>query len=306
AEIPPLPGPIAALGHTHPLLGRIVRPQDGQPLTSAQLAHLAASHGFVLLGEKHDNPDHHRLQAWVIEALVALGRRPAIAMEMLDADQVAALAAYRAKPGADAAGLGAALDWSARGWPDWAMYAPIAEIALRANLSIIPANLTRPATRTIGRGGLDALEPPLRDTMAASPRFDAAQSASLADELRTSHCGKLPDSAVPRMSDVQWARDAQMAAALRDAVQAGAAASAVLIAGAGHVRTDRAVPWHLRQIAPLQKTLSVAFVEVSEGWNEPKEYGLSGRFDIIWFTARVDDQDPCTKFEGGLRRLRHP
>ena len=51
------------------------------------MADIAAARDFVLLGEKHDNPDHHRLQAWMIDALVARGRRPAIAMEMLDAEQ---------------------------------------------------------------------------------------------------------------------------------------------------------------------------------------------------------------------------
>jgi uncharacterized iron-regulated protein len=304
AEIPPLPAPSAALGQTHPLLGRIVRSQDGRSLTATEMARFAADHDFVLLGEKHDNPDHHRLQAWVVQALVALGRRPAVAMEMLDADQAAALTEYRARPGADAAGLGAALGWQARGWPDWAMYAPIAAVALGADLPIAPANPTRAATRSIGRGGLDALEPPLRDVVAASPRFDAAQSASLAEELRASHCGQLPDAALPRMSDVQWARDAHMASVLRSAGPAGA--TAVLIAGSGHVRTDRAVPWHLRHITPLRRNLAVAFVEVSDGRNDPKEYGLSDRFDILWFTARVDDQDPCAKFEGSLRRMRQP
>jgi uncharacterized iron-regulated protein len=304
AEIPPLPAPAAALGHAHPLLGKIVRAQDGRPLTASQVALLAAGHDFALLGEKHDNPDHHLLQAWMVAALVALGRRPAVAMEMLDGDQAASLAEYRARAGADAAGLGAAVGWQARGWPDWAMYAPIAEVVLTANLPIVPANPTRAATRSIGRGGFEALEPALRDMIAASPRLDPAQSASLAEELRASHCGQLPDAALPRMSDVQWARDAHMATVLRDAAQPGA--MAVLIAGSGHVRTDRGVPWHLRHVAPARKSLALAFVEVGDRRDDPREYGLSDRFDILWFTARVDDQDPCAKFEGSLRRQRQP
>ena len=32
---------------------------------------------FVMLGENHENEDHHRLQAWIVAALIGEGRRPA-------------------------------------------------------------------------------------------------------------------------------------------------------------------------------------------------------------------------------------
>jgi uncharacterized iron-regulated protein len=302
AELPPLP-PVppaeAPLDRTHPLVGTVVG-TDGR-LSPAQFIARAQDRDFVLLGEKHDNPDHHRLQAWVIDALVAAGKRPSIAMEMLDTEQSAALDAYRRKPDADAAGLGPALGWEKRGWPRWSLYAPIAEIALRAELPILPANITRAETRAIGRGGRDALTPELGAALAISPRYDAAQSASLTDELRTDHCDQLPEAALPRMAEVQWARDASMARTL-----AATVGPSVLIAGAGHIRNDRAIPWHLRHIAPGRSMLSVAFVEVRPGRTNPTDYSQSGLFDVLWFTARVDDEDPCVKFRDSLQRRRQP
>jgi uncharacterized iron-regulated protein len=306
AEIPPVPPASAPLGRDHALLGTIVRANSGERLTAPQFARIAADHAFVLLGEKHDNPDHHRLQAWTIDALVALDRKPAIAMEMLDDDQLAALTEYRSRPDADPAGLGAALNWQARGWPSWQTYAPIAASAFRAGLPILPGNLTRAETRTIGRTGLDALEPALRSRLESSPRLDSARKTSLTEELRASHCGQLPGSALPRMADLQWARDAQMATTLREAVRGTGSATAILIAGSGHVRTDRGVPWHLRETAPSQKALAVAFVEVAEDRNDPRDYGLADRFNVLWFTARVDNDDPCVKFGGSLQRPRSP
>jgi uncharacterized iron-regulated protein len=299
AEIPSLPAPAAPLDRAHPLVGQIVAP-DGR-LSAHALADRAARSQFVLLGEKHDNPDHHALQAWVIEALVASGRRPAVAMEMLDTDQSPALANYRKEVNADAAGLGPALGWEARGWPDWTMYAPIAAIAFRADLPILPADLTRTAIRTVGRGGVEALPPGLGNELESSPRYDAAQSESLADELRASHCGHLPEASLPRMMEVQWSRDANMARVLRSAGR-----PAVLIAGAGHVRNDRAVPWHLRETVPEQNVLSVAFVEVQPGQDDPASYSQAGFFDVLWFTARVENEDPCTKFRDSLQRMRRP
>lgn len=299
ADLPPLPAAEAPLDRAHPLAGAIVA-SDGR-LSPQQFVERAKDHDYVLLGEKHDNPDHHRLQAWVIEALVAAGKRPAVAMEMLDADQVPMLAAYRSRPDADAAGLGPAVGWEARGWPSWAMYAPIAAIAMQAGLPIVPADLSRAAIRSIGSGGVDAVRPGLATELESSPRYDAAQSQSLAEELRAAHCGHVPEGALPRMLEVQWARDANMARVLRNVER-----PTVLVAGAGHVRNDRAVPWHLRATVPRVKILTVAFVEVQPGREDPASYGQSGLFDVLWFTARVEDDDPCVKFRDSLKRIRQP
>jgi uncharacterized iron-regulated protein len=222
-------------------------------------------------------------------------------MEMLDGDQAPALAEHLQRHPADAAGLGAAVGWNERGWPDWSIYAPIAEVALANGLPIVPADLTRAERQVTGRDGITALAEPTRARLQRAPRFDARQSASLAQELRDSHCGQLPEAALPRMSNVQWARDAHMAAAMADS-----AAGAVLIAGAGHVRSDRGVPWHLRHLAPWRSLVVIAFVEVDESKREVAAYALAEKFEYAWFTARVDDADPCARFRDSLQRLRRP
>jgi uncharacterized iron-regulated protein len=82
----------------------------------AVMARLAAAR-FVLLGERHDNPDHHRLQARVVEQLRAAGRRPALVFEMLEVSQQAAVDEYLKRPDASAAGFGVALGWERTSWP---------------------------------------------------------------------------------------------------------------------------------------------------------------------------------------------
>ena len=54
---------------------------------------------------------------------------------------------------------------------------------------------------------------------------------------------------------------------------------------------------------------SVAFLEVDAGTTAPAAY--AARFgdgalplDYVWFTARVDEVDPCEKFKKPLERLR--
>jgi uncharacterized iron-regulated protein len=304
--LPPVPEAVAPLGRDHPLAGQIVRLADGANTSPDRLIMAAAAQDFVLLGEKHDNPDHHRLQAWVIEALAASGRRPAVAMEMLDSDQAPALATHLKRQPQDAAGLGSAVGWNARGWPNWSIYVPIADAALRAGLPIVAADMTGAERRTVGRHGVAGLEHEVRARLRPAPDFDPSQSRSLAQELRASHCDQLPEEALPRMIAVQWARDAHMATALIGATLLEEVTGAVLIAGAGHVRIDRGVPWHLRHLAPARTVAVLAFVEVDESRRGVDEYALAGKFEYAWFTPRVDDQDPCAKFRDSLQRLRRP
>jgi uncharacterized iron-regulated protein len=82
----------------------------------------------------------------------------------------------------------------------------------------------------------------------------------------------------------------------------------VLIAGAGHVRRDYGVPMYLASKMPDARVISLAFVEVSRGEPDPPAYAMQFQrqtlpFDYVWFTPRVDDQDPCAAFKEQLKKL---
>jgi len=76
---------------SHPLVGKIWDPRAARFVDEATLTAAIASADFVALGEVHDNPDHHLLQARLVRAGTAAGRRPALAFEMLTADQQPAI-----------------------------------------------------------------------------------------------------------------------------------------------------------------------------------------------------------------------
>src|SRR3989442_9183693 len=60
----------------HPLVGRIWDVKAGTFIPENTLVARLVASRFVLLGERHDNPDHHVLQAKLVRAMVAAGRRP--------------------------------------------------------------------------------------------------------------------------------------------------------------------------------------------------------------------------------------
>ena len=285
-------------GRDHPLVGRVWDVGAGRFLDPETLAARLAGARFVLLGEQHENPDHHRLQAWLLDRMIAAGRRPAVAFEMFTVDDAPKIARYLASGARSAAGLGDAVDWGRSGWPDWALYQPIADRAIAAGLSIGAANLGPATTRAVARQGMGALEPAFVARLHLDRPLDAATQSEMADEIREAHCGHAPEGMLSGMIAVQQARDAQMA----ERLAAAGADGAVLIAGSGHVRKDRGVPAFLAVLAPGVRVASVAFVEVQADARAPEAYAMP--VDYLWFTPRWDETDPCERFREPLERLR--
>ena len=105
----------------------------------------------MLLGEKHDNLDHHANQAAVVAALG--DQVSAVVFEMVGTDQQLDVVEFLASHPDDSEGLGPALDWADSGWPDWADYEPIAAAALDADALIVAGNVPRSTTRAIYKEG---------------------------------------------------------------------------------------------------------------------------------------------------------
>ena len=290
----------SSLERRHPLAGRILETATRAELTPRELIARLADARFVLLGEKHDNADHHALQAWIVEQL---GRRskPTVVLEMLDQDQRAELAAHRRDRPGDIDGLARVTRWSERGWPDWRIYRPIFAAAVRRGLPLEPGNLDRPTLARLRRGDIEGLTDPLVRRLLQAAPATPKQRESLAQRIRDAHCGFLPEPAVASLVDVQSARDAQLAAAL---VRGAGPSGAILIAGVGHGGRD-AVPRYLRAAEPNATIRSLAFLELSHERTRPREYlGAGTDLDFVWLTPRVDAEEPCVKYRHQLERLR--
>jgi uncharacterized iron-regulated protein len=301
-DLPDVPAFETPLHRDHPLVGQVYDVAGGATVAPDALARAAAEARFVVLGEQHDNPDHHALQAWVVRAMTAQGRTPAVAFEMIDQSQTPALEAYLNGHPDDAAGLGPAVKWEERGWPDWAAYRGIAEAALAADLPILAANPTPADTRGVGRQGFGALEADRVAALGLNTPLPDAQRDQLLTELREGHCNLMPKEAMGPMANVQRLRDAVMA----ETLIAGAEAQdrgAVLITGGGHARADRAVPWYLRQRLDDPEVLVVRFLEVRAGTDDPAAYlpdqpaGAPRAYDYLWFTPAAKRGDPCAELK---------
>uniref|UniRef100_UPI003BAC9D5B ChaN family lipoprotein n=1 Tax=Stappia sp. TaxID=1870903 RepID=UPI003BAC9D5B len=291
-------------GRGHPLVGKIWSPVSASFVEPADVSRAVAKARFVLLGETHDNPDHHALQAHLVSEATKReegdARTPSVVLEMLTRDLQPKVSAFMAE-GGTAPGFGPAVGWASLGWPDFAMYRPIIAAALKAGLPIVAGDTPRAERREVARKGISALGTERAMALGLDQSLGATAEGEMLDTLEQGHCGLMPRESLTPLVLVQRLRDATLAHAMIEADrQAGQ--GAILIAGSGHVRRDLGAPWYLASRAPDLssggQTISVAFIEVRDGENEPQAYaglgaGAPARFDFVWFTPRAARGDPC-------------
>ena len=259
----------------HPLVGKIWDARAAAFISPDELFARAARARHVILGETHDNPEHHRFQRVAFEALAARGPARLLAMEQFDSEYQDAIDAARAS-GADAEAVADAGHFDRKGW-GWPLYRPLVQFALERGWPLAAANLSRTEARAIvADPGRSALPP-------APPTVKAALERDIID----GHCGSAPEAKrLASMVEAQRARDARMAAVLKG--------PSVLIAGSGHARRDRGVPLYLAD----RDLVSIAFMEVEAGKTSPQDYfdSLAGgdSYDYLWFTPRAARDDPCS------------
>jgi len=285
---------VSALHRDHPLVGRIWDVRGARFTDEAALAAALAAADVVLLGETHDNVDHHLLQARLVRTVLGSGRRPALAFEMLATSQQPDVDAALARSPRDPDALAKAVAWKKSGWPDFELYRPIFQAGLDAGVPVIAANLPRKVVREVVSKGAGALDETLRARLARGEPLPERLLESLRAEMRESHCGELPEALLDPLILAQRARDARMAERIESAGRRGA----ILITGKGHARTDRGVPAYLGAEAPGRKVIAVAFVEVDPEVKEPQRYSEDGEtgplpYDYAIFTPGEKREDPC-------------
>jgi uncharacterized iron-regulated protein len=271
----------------HPLVGRIWSMSRSEYVTQDEVVSDLRAVAFVLLGEKHDNPDHHRLQGGLVQALAPA----AVAFEMLDhTDPV--------EQGTDPASLAAAVKWADSGWPPFEVYEPVFAATYTVGADVIAAHPTREEVRQAMNSGLESLPATATAGLQLDKPLQEAHRAELAAEIVASHCGHAPQEMQDMMIRAQILKDAWMARAMGQARQSRPG-TVVLIAGGGHTRRDRGVPHYLADSAR-----TVLLTEVVAGQEDPAAYDEGA--DYLWFTPRVDDVDPCEKYREQLHQMSTP
>ena len=288
AQLQPLQEWESPLYANNPLVGRIWHGTSEQFVEIQHLVNAIESASYLLLGEKHDNPDHHLLQLMVLNHVIEQMRVANVAFEMMDSDDQAALDQISQHNLTTLESLKAYLGWDEEGW-NWEFYGPLILTLVQAKIPLAAANIT------------DATMSQVYGEETSSERASILDEIGLQQlyvDIDESHCGLLPESQFPAMVRVQQARDYNMANNMA-ILELGKLS--VLVAGNYHVRRDVGVPnyllareSHLRR----EDIVVLSFMEVEQGEDDPASYLQESKtqpaFDYVWFTPAISNEDYCT------------
>jgi uncharacterized iron-regulated protein len=253
-----------------------------QTATVDEVIEAARQADIVILGEIHDNPEHHRNQAAITAAL----QPAALVFEMIPQANETEVNELRAK-GASGAEIAVALDWAESGWPDFASYAAILAAAPEARVFGAGQPMAD-VKRAMVEGAAGVFGPDSPAYGLDKPLEPAEQAAREALQA-AAHCDALPPELLPGMVEAQRFRDAGLADAALWARTMTGDGQVVVIAGSGHADKGRGMPAALAVAAPDVTVLSVGQFEA------PPEDPAA--FDAILLAPAPEREDPCAQLE---------
>ena len=303
--------------------GQLLRPDtqacETSPLQvlTRELTTVAKDGGIILLGEVHDNGEHHKVRAEIIRQVsAALAKdegeikRVPLVFEHIRTDQQTGLDQFQAF-NAEARRLGTPSDlfrflsWEKSGWPDQKIFTPLFEAAIAAKAPIIAGDPSKTAIRAVARSGLGSLDSDTLKTLRLDDSLAPPLQDALLAELVDGHCGLMPKDKLAPMASAQRYHDAHLASAtLAAAAEFG---TAIVLTGNGHVRADRGVPLYLSQMVPDKLVVTVVFVETTDGRIDPNSYAPKApdgkaAANYVVFTPRVARADPCDAMRAAMQK----
>ena len=299
-----------------PLIGKIYH-QSGREMSADEITKSLPKYDVIYLGENHDNRQQHQLQIKLIKELIALGKKPTIAMEFFHQAQTPILMSYvkgkaLKKPHQEKERfkkLRKQLGW--KDVPDsyWEDYSAFIQLARDHNLNIFGADISRALAfrmTQVGRKGLTKLE---RELTPKTDFQNPAYEALMKEYFTAGHCGWSQPDLLDRLYGAWLARNQAMANAIVSMKSYNQ--PIVVIIGTGHAEYNMAVFERVQRLRPGYRQLNLGFREIARKPTPLKQY-LQGirvagnrfpsKHEIFWFTDRSHWEDPCEKYKESLKK----
>ncbi len=219
--------------------------QSVRSSTASRALKAAEQSRFVLLGEAHDNPDHHLWQLQSLGMLLGSRGELVIGMEMFPRRVQPVLDRWVAGELSESELLEQS-EWN-RVWRfDPSLYLPLLQFARLNRIPLIALNVERQLIADIGMRGLAAIEPAKREGVTDPEPASEEYRRTL--RLSFEQHGPREDAAFENFVEAQLVWDRAFAQALSDANGAHPSATVVGIIGTGHLQYGHGVPHQLRSL----------------------------------------------------------
>ncbi len=205
----------------------------------------AEEHQFVLVGESHDNAEHHQVQADVIRALVEAGRDVSVGFEMFTRDNQVNLAGWSLGRWSQDEFIERS-SWKTQWGFPYEIYSPIFEVVREHNLPMAALNLPRDWVRQVGRNGPGVLTPEQKK-WAPDIEIGNKRHRTVFEAMIGGGAHGMAGTAMDNMYAAQVAWDESMAQSAVDFMEGRTHSKKVMVilAGSGHTMYGQAINYRL-------------------------------------------------------------
>ena len=264
------------------LVGCSFVPDKPGLLLSSEIKEEILKQDVVLIGERHDNKQHHDIQGQIIDFLRSEHRLGHIYLEHLNTERAQAL---QETPPKTAEEFAKVTSWEESGWPSFEVFSGLFESLVKGG-SLQPIGIDREVLMQLYQGKDPGLiSSNASEVMALDKKLPEDKHERLLKVLLDSHCGQLSESHGEAMLNLQRYRDAYMAYRYEQIP----GKIAVYLIGAGHSNKFYGVPHYLAKLHPNLKLLSIEL-------SEPGSSALADESDRIIGTQKAEREDPCANF----------
>lgn len=155
-EANPLRLPIGTKGEIDVSLGSIYSTRTGKTVTVDDIAKAADGKRFVFLGENHATKEHQQLEADVVAALAARGRKVIVGLEMYTRPKQDWLDQWSAGSLSEEEFLEKS-EWKTQWGFSYDFYRPLFEVAKSKQIPMVALNVPRDWVRRVGQRGFAGL-----------------------------------------------------------------------------------------------------------------------------------------------------
>jgi len=270
---------------------QVVATASHRALSIDDLAAAASASDVVFFGEEHTDPDTHRAEFELLEAIGKRRNDVILSLEMFERDVQGPLDDYLAGRLPEAEFLA-----RSRPWPRYADdYRRMVELAKARGWPVVAANVPRPIASAVGRHGLDALDslPPNERAFAARDlicpdddykrRFFEEMKGHSSGSAAPSPGDTLPTAVAQRFYIAQCVKDETMGESIASArLQHGRGSLVVHYDGSFHSDYAAGTAERLKRRAPSARTLVITAIPVASPATEAVKDAK--RADYVIFT----------------------
>src|SRR5688500_16793718 len=245
----------------------------------------------VFVGEMHDDPNTHRLEAAILDGVQRRKRSPVVSLEMFERDAQPALDAYLAGRMTEAEMLK-----TSRPWPRYATdYRPLVELAKAAGWPVIAANVPRAIAQKVAKTGKAAVDDltdaeranTARDLQCPLDSYFDKFAESMASHPMPNQSADEKKAMAERYYWSQCVKDETMAEAIAAAVQRG---NVIHYNGAFHSDFGLGTAERVRRRLPGKRTVVISMLPVDDlDKVQPGAEDLK-RADYLVYTFRAKPQ----------------